>query len=93
MTRLILEKLPLVLLAIAASIATILAQKPALEAAQDLTLSWRIENALRHHLGLSAPDGLAVSLAIFYPHPRGTIPLWLVSASVVALLTLTTAVI
>ena len=42
----ILEKLPLLAIAAAVSIATVIAQEPALEAATYLTLPWRIENAL-----------------------------------------------
>jgi protein O-mannosyl-transferase len=93
MSRLILEKLPLVLLAIAASVATILAQEPALKAAQDLPLSWRVENALLNIWVYLRQMVWPSHLAVFYPHPRGTIPLWLVSASAVALLALTATVV
>ena len=45
LSRLILEKLPFVLLAAALSVATVLAQEPALKGVTVLPLLWRVENA------------------------------------------------
>jgi len=92
LSGLILEKLPLVLLAAGAAVATFFAQEPALKAAQDLSLSWRFENALVTIWVYLRQMVWPSHLAVFYPHPRGTLPLWLVGASLLALLTFTAAV-
>lgn len=90
-SRLILEKLPLVALVVAASIATILAQKLALEAAQDWPLRWRIDNALVTVWVYLRQMVWPTQLAVFYPHPRGHLSLSLGTLAVVALLLVSSA--
>ena len=83
---LILEKLPLLAIVAAASIATILAQKSALEAAAYVRLPWRIENALVTIWVYLRQMFWPFGLAIFYPHPKGSIPFWEVGLAFVMLL-------
>ena len=58
---LILEKLPLLVLVVATSIATIFAQERALGSGQFLADALAGRERFGHHLDLSAPDGLAGS--------------------------------
>ena len=93
LSRLILEKLPFVLLAAALSVATVLAQEPALKGVTDLPLLWRVENALVTVWVYLREMVWPLHLAVFYPHPRGTLPPWLVGASLLASLLVTAAVV
>ncbi len=88
---LILEKLPLLLLTAAISVATVFAQEPALKGVTDLPLRWRIENALVTVWVYLRQMVWPHDLAVFYPHPRGSLPLWLAGASSLALLMVTVA--
>lgn len=91
-TWLILEKLPFLGLAAAASIATLFAQKPALESAAYLAFSWRIENALVTFWVYLRQMFWPFGLAIFYPHPKDSLPLWEVGLALVMLLITSAAV-
>jgi protein O-mannosyl-transferase len=92
--RLVLEKIPLFLLVVLASIATIIAQKSggALRPMDFISLSARLNNALfSYSLYLQKmiwPSGLSV----FYPHPENALPFWQGFLSL-SLLTLFTAVV
>jgi tetratricopeptide (TPR) repeat protein len=89
---LILEKLPLLFLACAASVATVFAQERGLEAGAQWGFLSRIENALVtiwvYLRQLVWPSGLAV----FYPHPQGSVPLWETGLSLVLLLVVSAVV-
>lgn len=82
---LITEKLPLLAMAAAVSVATIFAQEPALESASYLTLPWRIENALVTVWVYVRQMFWPFDLAVFYPHPKGSIPVWEVGLAFVLL--------
>lgn len=86
---LILEKVPFAVLAAVISVVTFFAQEPALKGAHDLTLPWRIENALVAVWVYLRQMFWPAHLAVFYPHPRGTHPLWLVGLALLALLAVT----
>src|SRR6185369_17280966 len=86
------EKVPLLLLAAAISVATIFAQEPAMKTAEHWPLSWRVENAVVTVWVYLRQMVWPVHLAIFYPHPRGTLTLWVVGLSLVGLLAVTIAV-
>jgi tetratricopeptide (TPR) repeat protein len=91
LSRLILEKLPLLVIVAAVSIATILAQEPALEAASYLTLPWRIENALVTVWVYVRQTFWPFGLAIFYPHPKGSLPFWEVGFALAMLVIISAA--
>ncbi len=91
-TALLLEKLPLLVLAAAVSIATIFAQKPALESASYLALPWRAENALVTIWVYLRQMFWPFGLAIFYPHPKDSLPLWEVGLALLMLLITSAAV-
>ena len=75
---LILEKLPLLALVVATSIATILSQEQALAPASSWPIRWRVENALVTIWIYLREMVWPVHLAVFYPHPKGSILLWIV---------------
>jgi tetratricopeptide (TPR) repeat protein len=85
-SQLILEKIPLLFLVAAISVATVLAQEPALAAGRNWSLLERIENAVLAIWVYVRQMFWPADLAVFYPHPNGGIALWLVSLAVLALL-------
>ena len=76
--RLIGEKIPLLLLSVLSSVATIVAQKQALHSSEGWPLLWRIGNALVSFFTYIRQMVWPVRLAVFYPHPKGELSLWLV---------------
>jgi protein O-mannosyl-transferase len=91
--RLLLEKVPLLVLAAAASVATWFAQEQALESSQGWPLGWRINNALITIWTYVRQMFWPTDLALFYPHPRANIPLWETSLALLLLVATTAAVI
>ncbi|HKV42299.1 MAG TPA: tetratricopeptide repeat protein [Blastocatellia bacterium] len=93
--RLVLEKIPLMLLATASSIITIIAQRRsgAVDSLQAYSPLNRIENAVVSYViyleDMIWPRGLAV----FYPHPKGTLAAWQVTGAAILLLGVTAFVI
>jgi tetratricopeptide (TPR) repeat protein len=87
--RLILEKLPLLLVVIAVSVATILAQEPALQAAVDLPFVARAENAVVTVWTYLRQLVWPVHLGVFYPHPKLSSSIWLVGLALAGLLAVT----
>ncbi len=84
--RLVAEKLPLLLPVIGISLATLWAQGPAIDAAHNWPLSWRVSNALVTVWVYLRQMVWPNHLAVFYPHPHGSLPLWLVALAFLALL-------
>jgi len=74
--RLIMEKIPLLVLCAASCVATLLAQRRAISSFQFLALRWRIENALVSYVAYVWQMLDPVNLAVFYPHPESGLPLW-----------------
>ena len=95
LTRLILEKIPLFILIVAASVTTYIVQKGggALRSTEFSSLYFRIANALVSYLEylekLVWPQGLSV----FYPHPGNALPVWKALMCTVVLMGITTWVV
>lgn len=89
---LLLEKIPFLALAAVISIATIIAQKQALSTAQDWPLRWRVDNALVTIWVYLRQMVWPANLTVFYPHPKGTLALWVVGLSLLALVAVTLSV-
>ena len=83
---LVVEKLPFVLLAVATSVATVLAQEPALEAAAKWPLLSRVENALVTVWIYLRQMVWPTKLALFYPHPGGNLAAGVVILALISLL-------
>ena len=83
--RLVLEKIPLLLLSAVFCSVTVWAQRGAISSDTALPVSWRFGNAFCSYVvyikQLVFPSGLAP----FYPHPETGLPLWKIGASVVLL--------
>ena len=84
--RLILEKLPLFLLAGLSCVVTCVAQRTAMETAANLPLAWRAGNAVVAYAGYLCQMFWPCDLAVFYPHLRANLPIsQIVAASLVLL--------
>ncbi len=76
--RLILEKIPLFIPVVISCILTFLAQKSysAVMALGALPLKTRVSNALISYVNYVLKAAWPIKLAVFYPHPRNTLPAW-----------------
>ena len=92
--KLIIEKLPLFLLVIASMIVTFLVQQKAgaMFPGSNYSLPVRIANALVVYVGYMSKMLFPWHLAVLYPHPGGTLPMWKPIASLVLLFSMTTAI-
>lgn len=88
--RLALEKVPLLLLSIASSAVTVVAQnRGGAVTGLELGLGARLGNAAVSYATYLFEVFWPSSLAIFYPHPQGTLPVWQVAGAVALLAMLT----
>ncbi len=87
---LLLEKVPLFILAVLSSIITYLAQQRggAVSSSETMPLLVRIGNALISYIAYIGKMFLPVNLAVFYPHP-GNVVFWQVSGALVLLIVFT----
>ena len=92
--KLIIEKLPLFLLVIASMIVTFLVQQKAgaMFPGSNYSLPVRISNALVVYIGYMSKMLFPWHLAVLYPHPGGTLAIWKPVASLILLLSMTTAI-
>lgn len=90
--KLILEKIPLFILVIAASITTYIVQKggDAVRSSEFSSFYSRIANALVSYLEYLGKMIWPQSLSVFYPHPGNTLPVWkaIICASVLVGITI-----
>ena len=90
---LFIEKIPLVLLSILASLATIAAQTVTIASLDQLALLPRLKNAAFSAVIYLRKMFWPTDLAIFYPHPHDQLNLWLVLGAVALLLVITSVAI
>ena len=92
--RLSLEKLPLLLLSVASSAVTMVAQRSRGAVAWEsiLPLSWRLENAIVSYVAYLGKTVWPAKLAVFYPHPLHSLSWSNVVAATVILVAITLAV-
>jgi protein O-mannosyl-transferase len=83
--RLLVEKIPLLLLTAASCVITPLAQDKAVILLDAIPMSWRIANALVAYIAYVGQLFYPVGLAAFYPHPKGNLPIWEVVGAFVLL--------
>lgn len=84
-TRLLLEKIPLLLLSALFCFITVRVQESALSTADPLALPWRIGNAVHSYAVYLRQMIFPSGLALLYPHPGTGLPLWQVGASALLL--------
>jgi Flp pilus assembly protein TadD len=90
---LFLEKIPLVILSVVAGAITFVLQKRATGAIPPLPLLWRVQNAFASYVIYGWKTLCPTHLAVFYPHPNDTLPIWEVSFTILLLLAITAAAI
>ena len=95
LSRLILEKLPLLALCVASAMLTLHAQKAggAINPLNSYPLSIRLENAVVSYVRYLGKAFWPAHLAAFYPYPRNGLPMGMVFASGVLLIAVTALVI
>jgi tetratricopeptide (TPR) repeat protein len=91
--RLVIEKIPLFLLSVCSSAATILAQKSYLVSTRQLPVWWRLGNALVSYVVYLRQTIWPVRLAVFYPIVEDQLQLWPVLAAFAVLASITGAAI
>ncbi len=87
--RLVVEKLPLLALSAASCVATAVAQANAASRLDVLPLSARIGNAAVSYVAYLKEFFYPVGLAVFYPHPKGSLPAGQVIGSLLLLTMIT----
>jgi len=89
--KLILEKIPFLILSAALSIVTLGVQSKMgiVKSISNYPLQWRIENALVSYVIYIGKMIWPVNLAIFYPHPKGNIPSWQIAGAIFVLVIIT----
>ncbi len=90
--RLLVEKIPLLLLSIVASVIATRAQGTAVISLEKIRLPARIGNALVSYVDYLGETFWPANLAVFYPHPLDTLPLWKPVVALLILLGITAAV-
>ena len=95
LNRLVLEKLPLFAISAASSAITYIVQRKfgAVSTLQDLTIGIRASNALVAYTSYIGKMIWPRNLAIFYPHPLDTLPLWKVAGAGLLLIAISVLVI
>jgi cytochrome c-type biogenesis protein CcmH/NrfG len=91
-TRLILEKVPLLVLSAASSVITMFAQRRATVSVEFLPLLWRINNALVSYVAYIWQMICPIRLALVYPHPEYRLSFWEVALAIAFLAGVTAVV-
>jgi len=91
LSRLVLEKIPLITLSAVSSIVTFLAQRGAIGWTEQLPVSERITNAFVAYVIYIRQMFWPADLAVFYPHPENRLPKWEVSLALMVLVGITAA--
>ncbi len=81
----ILEKVPLFLLSAGSCFATLIAQKAALDRVVPVSLFWRLANGVVAYASYLLQMVWPVGMAVLYPHPRDSLPLWQVILAILFL--------
>jgi protein O-mannosyl-transferase len=89
--RLILEKIPLIVLAAVSSTITFLAQRGAIGWTEQLPISERVTNTLVAYVIYIRQMFWPAALAVFYPHPENRLPVWEVNLALIILVGITLA--
>jgi tetratricopeptide (TPR) repeat protein len=91
--RLFLEKIPLLVLSGGCCVITFILQKRATGAIPPLPFLWRVQNAFVSYVIYAWKTLWPTGLAVFYPHPNNTLPIWEVILAIGLLLAITVAAI
>jgi hypothetical protein len=75
-SRLVIEKIPLLLLTVASCATTVWAQEQSIVDTEELRFSARIANAMVSYVGYIGESFCPINLALYYPHPQASLPMW-----------------
>src|SRR5206468_1801109 len=89
--RLVLEKIPLLVLSAGACVITFVLQKRATGAIPPLRFLWRVQNAFASYAIYVWETLWPTHLAVFYPHPNDTLAVWEIILAIGFLLAVTVA--
>jgi tetratricopeptide (TPR) repeat protein len=89
--KLIVEKIPLIVLSAVSSVVTLLAQRGAIGWTEQLPIVARISNAIVSYVVYIRQMFWPAKLAVFYPHPENRLSIWEISLAFVILLGITMA--
>ena len=90
--RLVVEKIPLFVLAAASCVVTLAAQRDAMQPLEQLAFPCRVANAAVAYVAYLGKMLYPAGLAVLYPLPKDPPPAWEVVAAVAVLLAISTAV-
>ena len=88
-SRLLAEKVPLVLLSAISAGVTLFVQRQLVGLPADLPLRWRLTNAVTSCVVYIRQMFWPTRLAVFYPHPESSTPVWLLALTIALLAILT----
>ena len=91
-SRLVVEKIPLFVLAAASCAVTLAAHRNAVQPLEQLPFPWRLANAAVAYVAYLGKMLYPAGLAVLYPLPKGPPPAWEMVAAVAVLLAISTAV-
>jgi tetratricopeptide (TPR) repeat protein len=93
-SKLILEKVPLLVLSAGSAVITIIAQKSggAVQSMAQYPLTVRLENAVVAYVSYLRQAIWPAGLAVIYPHPGNSLPGWRIAASALLLVLISAAV-
>ena len=91
LVRLIPEKIPLLLLSAGACVMTLMVQAQTMSSVEKLPIAWRLSNAAVSTVTYIGQMFWPANLVPFYPHPHGSLPLWLVAACAAVIVVVTLA--
>ena len=94
-SHLIIEKIPLFVLMLVSSVITFIVQRRAMEmdTGVDISLIARVSNAIVSYLAYILKIVYPTRLAVLYPHPGSSLPLWQVIVSLLILASISTGVV
>jgi protein O-mannosyl-transferase len=87
--RMIIEKIPLVVLSALASVATLFAQTVTMASLEQLPLLPRLKNAAVSLIIYLRQMFWPTDLAVFYPHPHDQLNIWVVTAAAILIIAIT----
>jgi protein O-mannosyl-transferase len=91
--RLIIEKIPLILLSICSAMATIFAQRSTIRYGESLPFIWRVTNALVSYVAYMGQMFWPAKLAVFYPHHADSLLFWQLACALLLIIGVTLVVI
>ena len=89
--KLILEKVPLIILSVGSCAATLIAQQVAIGSTESLPPAWRINNALVSYVNYLRQMFWPVDLVPFYIHPEWQLATWEIIGAIILIVGITAA--